>query len=174
MRTVRFLATAALWVLYGLGLGLLLALVLPLAVGCRPLVVLSGSMEPVLRTGDVTVVERIAPRDAHVGDVVTFKAPGTGRVTTHRVRTRRFENGAYVFTTKGDANNATERWMLLADGELGRAVYRIPKLGHVFLFVRTPLGRMLFLGVPLALLGAGELRRIWRPRVEGGDARSLA
>jgi signal peptidase len=154
----------------GLALGLLLALVLPLAFGMRPLVVLSGSMEPVLRVGDVTVVERIAPRQARVGDVVTFKAPDTGRITTHRLRAvRRGDGGRFVFTTKGDANNAVERWTLPPEGRLSRAVYRVPIVGHALLAIATPLGWMLLVGVPLLALGAHEIVRIWRRVPETGD-----
>lgn len=167
----RLLATVAGWTACGVMLGLLLALTVPLAFGMRPLVVLSGSMEPVLHVGDVTVVERIAPHEAHVGDVVTFKAPDGGRVTTHRLRAvRPAVGGGFAFTTKGDANNATERWTLPADGRLSRAVYRVPLVGHALLAIRTPLGWWLLVGLPLLVLGVQEIARIWRPAPEARDA----
>lgn len=175
MRSLRRLATFALWVAFGLGAGLLLALSAPLALGMRPLVVLSGSMEPVLHTGDVTVVRRVAPRDVRTGDVVTFKAPGSGRLTTHRVRAvRRDAAGRYAFTTKGDANNAVERWTLPPGGRLSRAVYRVPAVGHAVLLIRTPLGWTLLVALPLALLGTRELVGIWRPSRERADAPLVA
>jgi signal peptidase len=161
--STRLLATFALHTILGVTLGLLLALTAPLAFGMRPLVVLSGSMEPVLHVGDVTVVQRVAPRAARVGDVVTFKAPGGGRITTHRVRAVRVaEHGRFVFTTKGDANNSLERWTLPADGQLSRAVYTIPLVGRALLLIHTPLGWALLVGLPLLALGAQEIRRIWR------------
>ena len=166
----RLAATLAAWTAGGLVLGLLLSLTVPLAFGMRPLVVLSGSMEPVLHVGDVTVVQRIAPPAARVGDVVTYKAPG-GRVTTHRLRAvRRTEQGGYAFTTKGDANNSIERWTLPADGQLSRAVYRVPLVGHALLAIATPLGWVLLVGLPLLALGAQEIRRIWAPPAEVRDA----
>jgi len=171
--SARTLATLVAWTSFGLALGLLLALVGPLALGLRPLVVLSGSMEPVLHVGDVTVVQRVAPSDAHVGDVVTFKAPGTGRITTHRLRAvRPIGGGRFEFTTKGDANNAVERWTLPAGGELSRAVYRVPVVGRALLVIRTPLGWTLLVGLPLLGLGAQEITRIWRPARKG--SRGLA
>ena len=174
---MRFVFVFARWAICGVCLGLLLALTLPLAFGMRPLVVLSGSMEPGLHVGDVTVVERIGPRAARVGDVVTFKAPGSGRVTTHRVRAvRAAPGGRIAFVTKGDANNAVERWTLPGDGLLSRGVFRIPLVGHALLYVHTPLGWALLVGLPVLLLGAGELRRIWRvpPSLEDRDAPALA
>lgn len=168
---LRLLATTIAWLGLGLLVGLLLALTLPLALGMRPLVVVSGSMDPTLRVGDVTVVARIAPREARVGEVVTFRAPETGRITTHRLRAvRRTPGGRYAFTTKGDANNAVERWTLPADGELSRAVYRIPAIGRALLAIRTPIGWTLLVGLPLLVLGVQEIARIWRPRSEKPDA----
>jgi signal peptidase len=169
----RLLASTALYTAYGVALGLLLALAVPLALHMRPLVVLSGSMEPVLHVGDVTVVQRIAPREARVGDVVTFKAPETGRVTTHRLRAvRTAARDRYVFVTKGDANNALERWSLPADGQLSRAVYTIPLAGHALLLIHTGLGWALLVGLPLLALAAHEIRHIWRagPAPEVADA----
>lgn len=168
---LRLLATLATWTVYGAALGLLLALTAPLAFGMRPLVVLSGSMEPVLQVGDATVVQRIAPHEARVGDVVTFKAPDGGRVTTHRVRAvHRTERGRFAFTTKGDANNAVERWTLPPDGELSRTVYRVPLVGHALLAIATPLGWALLVGLPLLALGVQEIARIWRRPPEPRDA----
>ncbi|MGH2897395.1 MAG: signal peptidase I, partial [Solirubrobacteraceae bacterium] len=161
--------------LCGVAVGLLLALTVPLAFHMRPLVVLSGSMEPVLHVGDVTVVERITPRDARVGDIVTFEEPVSGRVTTHRLRAvHRGERGRYAFTTKGDANNALERWTLPADGRLSRAVYTLPLVGRALLVIRTPLGWALLVGAPLLLLGVQEIRRIWRPAAVTEDADATA
>jgi signal peptidase len=160
---LSLLATFAGWTGLGFGLGLLLVIPGPLAVGMRPLVVLSGSMEPTLHVGDVTVGERIAPKEARVGDIVTFRA-GSGRLTTHRLRAvYRDANGHFAFTTKGDANNAVERWSLPPDGQLSRTVYRVPAVGRVLLASRTPLGRILLVGLPILLLGSDQVARIWRP-----------
>jgi signal peptidase len=160
--------TFVIWIAFGLLAGLVLAPTLPLALGMRSLVVLSGSMEPTLHVGDVTVVQRISPAQARVGEVITFRAPETGRLTTHRVRAVRVRDGRYAFVTKGDANNAVERWTVPPDAQLSRAVFRIPMIGRAIRLTHTPLGWALLVGLPLLGLCAYELRRIWRPRPEGG------
>lgn len=147
----------------GFGAGLLLAVALPLAFGARPLTVLSGSMEPTLSVGDVVVVEHVRPDDVSVGDVVTYRNPAGDRVT-HRVRAIRPGRSRYTVVTKGDANNASERWTIDADGDLSRALYRVPLAGRVLAKTSSPEGRLLLFVAPLLLLGALELRRIWRPR----------
>lgn len=183
-RALRSLAMLGLWAAIGLGCGLLAAIAAPLAFDARPLTVLSGSMEPALNTGDVVVAKRIAPSDARIGDVITYRDP-QGRLVTHRVRgmhrvrSRAPRSGAvpelqtlnalggrdrFVFVTKGDANNAPERWTMAADGELSRAVYRVPLAGRVLSETSSREGKLLLVVLPLLFLAAWEVKRIWRPR----------
>jgi signal peptidase len=159
----RLGARLSLWTLAGVAGGLALALVVPLAFGARPLSVLSGSMEPALHTGDLVISKRIAPLDARVGDVVTFRDPNReGQSVTHRVRSVRAQGRKVVFVTKGDANNASERWRISERGKVGRAVYRIPALGRAIGAMRSRTG-MLVLLLVLLPLGAWEIAAAWRP-----------
>ena len=70
----------------------------PKLLGFTGAAVLSGSMEPYMKTGDFILVREQA--DYAVGDVVLFHDGGS--LVTHRI-TRRTAAG---FVTKGDANNA--------------------------------------------------------------------
>ena len=154
----------------GFAIGIALALAAPLAFDARPLVVLSGSMEPALRTGDVSVVRSIAPLDARPGDIVTFRDPDNAeRLITHRVRAMHVQGDAVVFRTRGDANNVSERWRVPATGEIGRVIYRIPKLGWALAYARSKGLFVLLLGGALALLLVLELTSIWRPEEGDGD-----
>jgi len=161
---LRFGLRALVWAAVGLISGLLLAATLPLAVGDRSFTVMSGSMEPAIGTGDVVVAQPIRPLEARVGNVVTFRDPeGSGRMITHRVREVHEQAERVSFITKGDANNNTERWTVARAGHIGRVAYRLPRLGFVFVWTRTPLGRILLIAFPLSVLGVGALVRIWRP-----------
>jgi signal peptidase len=154
----------------GFAIGIALALALPLAFNARPLVVLSGSMTPALRTGDVSVVRSIAPLDARPGDIVTFRDPDNAeRLITHRVRAMHVQGDAVVFRTRGDANNVSEHWRVPASGEIGRVIYSIPKLGWVLAYARTKGLFVLMLGGALALLLVLELTSIWRTDEGDGD-----
>lgn len=151
----------------GLGVGIVAAIALPFVVGQRPYTVLSGSMEPAIGTGDIVVVARISTREARVGDVVTFSDPkSSGRLITHRVRSARRRGRKMDFVTKGDANNAVERWRVSADGVISRVRYRVPEVGRLALLTRTRGGLAVFVLVPLLLLAVHELGRIWRPAKE--------
>jgi signal peptidase len=170
LRVLRVLLRFLAMTVVGFAIGIALALALPLAFDARPLVVLSGSMEPALRTGDVSVVRGIAPLDARPGDIVTFRDPDNAeRLITHRVRAMRVQGHAVVFRTRGDANNVSEHWRVPATGEIGRLVYRIPKLGWVLAYARSKGLFVLLLGGALALLLVLELTSIWRPEEGDGD-----
>lgn len=162
-RSALRVATAMRAALAGAALTLLLLLCLPPLFGFRPLAVLSGSMEPAIGTGDLVVSRRIAPARARVGDVVTFREPGSGRLVTHRLRSIHIEGATARMVTKGDANNAPERWSVAAGGAIGRVELRVPRLGFVAIWINSPYGRIGLVAVPALLLLAWELALIWRP-----------
>ncbi|MEX2274931.1 MAG: signal peptidase I [Actinomycetota bacterium] len=166
----RWAAMVALWLVLGLGAGFVAAITLPYVQGNRSLTVLSGSMEPAISTGDVVVVEQIPPLDARVGDIVSFRDPDDpSRLVTHRVRSMEVEQNEVEFITKGDANTSVEQWRITPDGQIGRAVFRVPKIGYVLFYLRGSLGRLLLIVLPALLLGAYELWRIWRPDPDDAD-----
>jgi len=168
LRVLRGLLRFLGFTVAGFAVGIALALAVPLAFDARPLVVLSGSMEPALHTGDVSMVRSIAPLDARPGDIVTFRDPDKAdRLITHRVRAMHVQGDAVVFRTRGDANNVSEHWRVSASGEIGRVIYSIPKLGWVLSYARSKGVFVLMLGGALALLLVLELTAIWRP--EEGD-----
>ena len=159
--TLRLVA----WCAAGVLAGLLLTLTVPRALGKPVLVVLTGSMEPQLATGDLVIESRISPIDAKVGDVVTFRDPERpDRLITHRVRHIQRDGDAVSFVTKGDANNTVETWQIDRAGSIGRVEVRAPKLGYVVAWITGPLARIFLVVIPAILLGALELKRIWLPK----------
>jgi signal peptidase len=163
-RGARAGKTLALWIAIGIGLGLALAVLAPALAGYRSFTVLSGSMEPALRVGDVVMDEPVAARDVRPGDIVTFPDPQEGgRLITHRVEAVRVTGATADVTTKGDANNAVEEWSIPAASLVGRVVYRLPMLGYVLVGARSPLGRLALVVLPALGLGLMGVRAIWRP-----------
>jgi signal peptidase len=155
----------------GFVIGIGLALAVPLAFHARPLVVLSGSMEPALGTGDISVVRQIAPLEARPGDIVTFRDPeNADRLISHRVRQMHAKGNAVIFRTRGDVNTASEHWQISSKEQIGRVMYRIPKLGYVLMYARSKGLFVLMLGGALALLLVLELMSIWRAEEDDGVA----
>jgi signal peptidase len=166
MRLLRLFAT---WAVSAFVLALLLSAALPLAFGGSSMTVLSGSMTPTIRTGDVVVARAISPAEAEIGDIVTFEDPdGSGRLLVHRVRAISRSGDDVEVTTQGDANDTREHWKVPADGTIGAVAYRIPLLGFAIEWIGSPAGRVGLIIVPAMLLMALLLARIWRPRLDSG------
>ena len=169
LRTARGTLRFAAYTAAAFAAGIAIAVVAPLAFGARPLVVLSGSMEPALGTGDVSVVRTIEPLEARPGDVVTFRDPGESeKLITHRVTAMHVEGDAVSFVTRGDTNNVSERWRVPASGEIGRVAYRIPEIGWALMYARSKGLFVVLLAAALALLLVLELAAVWRTD-EGED-----
>jgi signal peptidase len=168
----RCLRLGAIWTVGGFVVCLLLAGAAPLALGDHSYVVRSGSMTPAIETGDVVVAQSIDPLSTKVGQIVTFMDPdGSGRLLSHRVRAVH-RNGSQVnFITQGDANTGQEMWNVPVGGQIGRVLYRIPKVGYALVWTQVPGGRIALIVVPALLLAALTLSRIWgRPREGRSDA----
>jgi signal peptidase I len=174
-RAARRTLTIVTWGVVACAAAVMLAIGLPNLLGYKSFTVMSGSMEPAIGTGAVVVERPIAPREARVGDVVTFKDPeGTGRLITHRVTSVRVRGGTAQFVTQGDANNTPERWNVPADGSIGRVAYDVPKIGYVMVYAGSKHGRLLLFALPVLLLAGYELVRIWRPEREKGAEGEVA
>ena len=163
-RALRIAGGAVVSFLLGAALVFGLLLTVPTLTGNRSLTVLTGSMEPTLEPGSVVVDEVIHPTEASVGDIVTFTDPANpDRQITHRLRSARVEGNTAYMVTKGDANDTVEEWDVPVDGEIGRVIYSVPKLGYVRALVGTRQGYIV-LTVALMLLGAWVLVDLWRPK----------
>lgn len=79
--------------------------------------VLSGSMEPVFKKGDLVLMQTIY-KEPHIGDIVSISIYGYREPITHRV----IEINEYDFRTKGDHNPERDDWAVKKDKVVGKAV----------------------------------------------------
>ena len=124
----------------------------PSVLGITPMVVLSGSMsgsaEDHIEVGDLIFVGKAEAARLKQGDVIAFMEGDV--VVTHRiVEVGRDEAGKLSFITKGDANNSIDLRPVSEENLVGIYKFRIPKVGDFALFLQTPLGMILFIGIPL-------------------------
>lgn len=99
--------------------------------------VVSNSMDPTLKKGDLVVVKGVPPEDIAIGDIIVYHNPLQGVEVVHRVIDIKRNGNELIFYTKGD-NYRTNR---LSDQEAGiappvrdywvkgKVVVTIPKLG---------------------------------------------
>lgn len=126
----------------------------PAIFGTTPMVVRSGSMSGTapdhIEVGDLIFVGKADVDALKVGDVITFMEEDSNIVVTHRIiEVTTDENGERAFITKGDANNIKDLSPVTADRVVGIFQSRIPKVGDFAMFLQTPMGMILFIGVPV-------------------------
>lgn len=138
--------------------------------GYQLLAVVSGSMSPAIRTGDLIAVRPADPHTIEAGDIITYRAHDTpAQLITHRVIAVTAGESAPVFTTKGDANPVPDRLPVAAAQVVGRVHYRIPYGGYVVRFLRTPAGVLSLIILPgvYVLL---QSRRLFESILEEGES----
>ncbi|MFT4890254.1 MAG: signal peptidase [Halobacteriales archaeon] len=169
-----------------LGLLVLVAIVVPFVIYAVPgvvgadhsFVVLSGSMEPTASPGDAIIVESVAAARIDTGDVIAFQTSQDGVPTTHRVVSVERSDAGLEFVTKGDANADTDPEAVPQARVIGRVMsveghlLVIPYIGHVILFIETPVGFATLVALPIALLVLTEMWSFVRSTRSGGEQTS--
>jgi signal peptidase len=118
----------------------------------RPFIVLSGSMEPAIKTGSVVLVK--ATPQYQLSDVITFKQGK--KFVTHRISSV----GLQDFTTKGDANKVNDSNPVTKDQIQGRVVTSIPYLGYAAQRAQTPIGFIALVIIPATIIVYEELKTL--------------
>ena len=144
--------------------------------GYSPLIVLTDSMWPDIKSGDLIIVKATDPEKVKVGDVIAFFDPdSTGSsVLTHRVVEIIRDGDTLAFRTKGDANNAADDTPAPAEKLVGVYQSKINGAGNVAMFLQSTPGLIVCIGVPLVLLvGVELLRRKRYDKARNDDTEAL-
>lgn len=120
---------------------------IPSFLGKQLFIVETNSMKPLFDGGDLIVNKKVDPKTLKVGDVVAYSEEKV--VVTHRIEEIQEEDGKLSFITKGDANNAADINPVSEDNVESIYWFRIKNLGRVAMFMQTPFGMFLFVGLPV-------------------------
>lgn len=125
---------------------------MPGALGVKPVIVLSGSMEPEIKTGDLIFLHNVDTAELQKGDVICYLT--SGKAVTHRIiEVTHGEDGSLRYITQGDANNVEDRLPVSADQVQG--IWkggRIAGLGKTIMSMQTPMGTIVSILCPILLL----------------------
>lgn len=140
---------------------LLIFSVFPITGNFKVLTVLSGSMEPTIKTGAIVVVK---PADDYkIGDIITFEpSTKTQPPITHRINDIKVVGGIPVYITKGDANESPDIREIQKSEILGKVLFDIPLVGYAVDFAKKPIGFILIIVVPAIAIITDEIRKIWQ------------
>lgn len=144
-------------------------LVLPGLFHIYPLVVQSGSMEPVYPVGSMIYVKKVETDALSEGMTVTFCLPDGETFVTHRIIDIDVQEG-FIYT-KGDANELEDGAATPFSRIIGRPFFCIHGLGYVAEYLSSPVGKagIMLLVVMVCLLSwmEGALHRNEK-EVKGG------
>ncbi len=117
---------------------------------------ISGSMEPAIKTGSISIVRQ--ERAYNLGDAISYYVliDGQEQIVTHRI----MGIGGNVYTTKGDANQVADREIVLPRLVVGRVIMVIPYLGYVVGYAKGPWGHWLLILLPAFAIIIREIVRI--------------
>jgi signal peptidase len=129
--------------------------------------VLSGSMEPGIKTGSIIGVVPVSPSQQGTfksGDVITFKsAEDPNILITHRVVSIKGIGSSLEYITKGDNNDSEDPKPIPSGNVVAKYVnFTIPYLGFFLAWVKTKIGIAVVMIVPGAFLIISSIVSLFR------------
>lgn len=91
--------------------------------------IISGSMEPTIKTGSIIFVEKNA--EFQTGDIVTYTISNS--FITHRI-SKQVDPDKYIM--KGDANISDDPSAIYKPQIIGKVVLIIPYLGYILIYLK--------------------------------------
>ena len=135
----------------------------PSVFGYSAMRVLTGSMEPSIKTNSLVVVEKTSPEQISKGDIISFYSADPsleGAINTHRVEDVINDNGEYSFVTKGDANPIADMYNVTQENLVGKVIFSSYALGAAVAFLTKPIAFLLIVILPLAGMTVYNLYKV--------------
>ena len=105
--------------------------------GYKNFIILTGSMEPTLKPGDIVFVKETT--NINEQDIISFKVENA--IVTHRVVEIENENGKNFYITKGDANNTNDQMKIEKNDIKGVYLFHIKYLGYPSIWLNELLNK---------------------------------
>lgn len=116
-------------ILFGVFLGLVVLQLIGYWAGIRPVAVVSGSMEPTIKTGSICWVDFDTGKEAlQTGDILAFQR-SDGKMVLHRIAG--FTEDGII--TKGDGNEHEDAGVTTYSQIRGKALFSLPYIGWLFM-----------------------------------------
>lgn len=158
MQLLRRLADITLWLLAAVGLACALVWGATAIGMIKPLIVISGSMEPGIMTGDLLIDVPVDTATLEVGDVVSLPSELTQNLVTHRIeKIVDLGDGTFQVSMKGDNNAASDALDYTVGAQVWQPAVQLGGWGSVVQRVTTPAVALPLVVGLIALLGIALL-----------------
>ena len=129
--------------------------------GYTPMTVLSDSMAPVFHKDDLILVHQGDASSYQVGDIISFWTVIDNQrvINTHRIVSIYNEGGIVQYTTRGDANNINDQYLVTPADVIGSYVVSVPVLGSILSFLSTGTGFLVVIVLPILAFFLYQLYR---------------
>ena len=117
----------------------------PTIFGKKFFIIVSNSMEPEIKVGDVAVFEK--NENIKVGDIIAFKRKNM--VIVHRIVDKVDIDNKVMYQTKGDNNNTTDIGFTDIENVEGVLVDKVPFIGKVFIWIYNNLFIIVFICIAI-------------------------
>lgn len=124
---------------------------IPSFLGYKPFIVLSGSMEPTINTGDLAISKEVDTKTLKVGDIISFKIK-ENIVVTHRIVEITTQDGETAYITKGDNNYENDQNPVRASSVEGIYIKKLDGMGNFAMFLQKPIGFITVAAIPLIII----------------------
>ena len=89
--------------------------------GVKPTLIITDSMEPIIMTNSIVIVEPVEFDDIKPGDIIRFNIPNNQYTVVHRVESISYKH--QEIHTKGDNNELIDNWVVKPDMVLGKVTH---------------------------------------------------
>lgn len=113
--------------------------------------ILSQSMYPTIKAGDMIITYQNEDDIYKVGDVITFVSTAgvsNGVTITHRIVAVDVNGNEYMYTTKGDGNSTKDSTPVAQNNVIGKYILKIPKAGFIQNFLVSKTGWIVAILIP--------------------------
>ncbi len=134
----------------------------PSLFGYRTFSIITDSMSPKLKVGDVILIKEKKAYEYKVGDIITFNGMSgelKGKIVTHEIVAIKDEEGRKIFYTKGIQNVSNDP-AVYSEQVLGSFVYKFKIFSFVERIMSTTIGFILIIIVPLIFIYYNEIKDI--------------
>lgn len=100
-----------------------------------PSVIATGSMEPIIKPGDIIIVNKNIKTDLDIGDIIQFRKDNI--LISHRIIDIIEEENTKKYITKGDNNTIKDSDPVSPEQIKGKVVKVVPKLGWPTLLIKS-------------------------------------
>lgn len=124
----------------------------------RILRVMSGSMEPVIKTGSLAYSQATNPSSIKKNDIISYVSKQDSNIlVTHRVIEIKKKDTNTIFITKGDANSSPDLDEISPGRIKGKVLFSVPYLGFISQWMKTPKGFIVLVLLPAIFIVLNEI-----------------